>query len=174
MGPVYHRPFFNSQDMLKRTLIPLFALFTIVTGAQNYTTAIGLRLGFGAGLTFKQMFNGKSALELIAAYQYNEKGYTFTGLYEVHNYRVLGAAHLALVYGGGVHVGYYDGGLYKNRSGIYYSDNTLNFGLDAILGIDYFEPGSSINWSIDIKPMFDFVNPGFRFWDAGASIRYAF
>jgi hypothetical protein len=160
--------------MLKRSFLLLFVLAAVAVSAQNYKKAIGVRLGFGAGITFKNMFSSKAALELIAAYQYNEKGYTFTGLYEAHNYRILGASHLALIYGGGLHFGYYDGGYYKNRGGIYYEDHTPNVGLDAILGIDYFEPGSSINWGVDVKPMFDFVNPGFRFWDAAASIRYAF
>ena len=81
---------------------------------------------------------------------------------------------MALVYGLGAHVGYYNGGYYKNRSGIYYEENSLNFGVDGIFGIDYFIAESSINWGIDVKPMYDFVNPGFRFWDAAVSIRYAF
>jgi hypothetical protein len=160
--------------MIKRIVLPFFFLASVSMYAQNYQSAIGIRLGFGCGLTFKQMFDNKSALELIAAYQIKEHGYTFTGLYEIHNYRILGASHLALVYGGGAHVGYYDGGFYQNREGIFYTEQTFNVGLDGILGIDYFEPNSSINWGVDIKPVFDFVHAGFRFWDAAASIRYAF
>ena len=111
---------------------------------------------------------------MIAAYQYEEHGYTLTGLYEFHNFRATKTSHMALIYGGGMHAGYYNRGFYKNRGGIYYEENSFNVGIDAIFGIDYFEAGSSINWGIDIKPMFDFINPGFRFWDAGASIRYVF
>jgi hypothetical protein len=161
---------------MKRKIIIaiIFSALSFSISAQNYTKAIGLRIGFGAGITYKQLFNNKSAFELIAAYQYQEKGYTLTGLYEIHNYRVLGASHLALFYGGGGHFGYYNGGYYKNRSGIYYEDNAPSVGIDGVLGIDYYEPGVSLDWSLDVKPYYDFINPGFRFWDAALSIRYAF
>jgi hypothetical protein len=165
---------FTLLKMLKKIALPLFVMITFASSAQNYSGALGVRLGFSVGLSFKTMFDNSNALELIAAYQWNEHGYSFTPLYEKHNYRILGAAHLALFYGAGAHLAYYDGGYYKNREGIEYLDNTFNFGVDAILGIDYYEPNSSIDWSVDVKPMYDFVNPGLRFWDACLSVRYAF
>lgn len=162
--------------MIKRLMIGLLVFVCTGTFAQNYTNAIGVRLGFGSGLTYKAFLSNSSAIEGIAAYQFDSKGVSLTGLYEFHNYRAFKTAHLALVYGAGAHVGYYDGGYYKNRGGIYYIDKDVetafNFGVDGIFGIDYFITGSSINWGMDVKPMFDFINPGFRFWDAAISIRY--
>jgi len=142
--------------------------------SQNYTNAFGLRLGLGSGLTYKTFLTKSSALEFIAAYQIEEKGFGLTGLYVIHNYRALGAAHLALIYGFGAHANFYpEGSYYKNRNGVYYPDNTMVVGIDGIFGIDYYVASFPINWSVDIKPVFDFVHPGFRFWDAAVSVRYA-
>lgn len=150
-----------------------FVLIFSTLSAQNYRNAIGVRLGLGSGLTFKTFLTNSSALEFIAAYQIEERGYGVTGLYEIHNYRAIGASHLALVYGLGAHCNFYPkGSQYKNRNEIIYPDNTLVIGVDGIFGIDYYVASLPINWGIDIKPMFDFVHPGFRFWDAAVSIRY--
>jgi hypothetical protein len=142
--------------------------------AQPYQSAIGARIGFGSGITYKTFLNPSSAVELIAAYQLDSKGYSFTGMYEFHNYRILRTSSLAIIFGVGAHLGHYTGGYYKNRRGIIYADKVTTFGLDGMLGLDFCEPGSRLNWTIDVKPVFDFVNPGFRFWDGAISVRYAF
>ena len=152
-----------------------FALAFSFLSAQNYRNAFGVRLGLAAGLTYKTFLTNSSALEFIAAYQVDEKGYGVTMLYEIHNYKAIGAAHMALVYGFGAHANFYPyGSQYKNRNEIFYPNNTLVVGIDGIFGIDYYVASAPINWGVDIKPMFDFVHPGFRFWDAAVSIRYVF
>ena len=158
---------------MKRIFFIFFLFIFSFSFSQNYKNAIGVRLGLGSGLTFKTFLTNSSALEFIAAYQIEEKGYGVTGLYVIHNYRAIGASHLALIYGLGAHCNFYPlGSQYKNRSGVYYPDNTFVAGVDGIFGIDYYVASAPINWGVDIKPVFDFVHPGFRFWDAALSIRY--
>jgi hypothetical protein len=159
---------------MRKPIIIIFIFFSFKLIAQPYHNALGIRFGLGSGITFKSFINSQAAIEGIASFQFDFKGYTLTGLYEIHNYKALKAANLALVYGFGAHIGYYDGAYYKKRNKILYLEQTATVGIDAILGIDYFIVGSPINFSMDIKPFFDFVNPGFRFWDGAVSIRYVF
>jgi hypothetical protein len=158
--------------MRRSLIISLLILFAAAAKAQPYDNAVGVRLGFGVGLTYKTFLSAKGALEFIASYQYQERGYQVAGLYELHNYRAFRSNSFALMYGFGMHLGYYNGSYYKNRQGIYYLEDTYTVGIDGILGIDYHETGTHWNWSMDIKPAFDFVNPGFRFWDGAVSVRY--
>ncbi len=159
---------------MKKFFFCSFLFFSILAVSQPYPAAFGLRLGFASGLSFKGFINQKGAIEAFATYQLMENGFGLTGLYEHHNYRVFKSNHFGVFYGGGMHIAYYLGGLYKNRELIIYTENTFNAGLDFIIGLDYHEPGTPLNWSIDVKPMYDFYNAGFRFWDGAVSIRYAF
>ena len=158
----------------KVAILFFFVLIADLVVAQPYQNALGVRLGFGLGLSYKSFVSGNAAIEGIASYQYVEHGYGLCGLYEIHNYRTIRTSNMALVYGLGAHVAYYVQGWYKNRKEILYEEAEFNFGVDGIFGIDYYVPEASIDWGIDIKPMFDFIHAGFRFWDASISIRYTF
>lgn len=162
---------------MSRKITSIIFFFTLVSSlaiAQPYQSALGVRLGFGLGLTYKAFISPNAAIEGIAQYSYSEHGYGLCGLYEVHNYHTFRTSNLAFIYGIGAHVAYYDKGYYKNRSGIYYVDSEMNFGIDGIIGIDYYIPEANIDWSLDVKPFLDFINPGFRFWDGAISVRYTF
>ena len=155
-------------------IIFFFTILSSIVNAQPYNSAFGVRLGLGVGLTYKGFVSPNAAIEGIAQYAWKEHGYGLCGLYEFHNYHSFRTSNLALMYGFGAHVAYYNKGFYKNRSGIYYVDSAMNFGLDGIIGIDYYIPEARIDWSLDVKPFLDFVNPGFRFWDGAVSVRYTF
>ncbi len=160
---------------MRRIFFVIAFLFFFLHGtSQPYAGAIGLRLGFNAGVSGKIFFSQKGVCEILATYQWQEHGFGLTGLYEHHNYRMLKSNHFAVFYGGGMHLAYYTGGYYKNREKIVYVEDVYNVGVDLIFGLDYHEPGTPLNWSLDVKPMFDFVNAGFRVWDGAVSVRYAF
>src|ERR1700690_3762425 len=117
-------------------LVFFFSLTAILLNAQPYQSAMGVRLGFGLGVTYKGFVSSKAAIEGIAQYDYSEHGYGLCGMYELHNYHAFRTSNLALIYGFGGHMAYYHEGYYKNRSEITYETNTLNFGIDGMLGID--------------------------------------
>ncbi|MCC7301595.1 MAG: hypothetical protein IT233_03035 [Bacteroidia bacterium] len=142
--------------------------------AQPYTTAVGARIGFGVGPSCKFFFSQRDVFEGILAWQWQEKGAGLTALYERHNYNILRSNSAAVFYGGGVHLAYYTSGYYKTREQILYAENVYNVGIDMILGLDFHESGTPLNWSLDVKPFFDLVNKGFRFWDGAVSVRWAF
>lgn len=160
--------------MNKYVLIILLTCSLSSLEAQPYNTAIGARIGFGIGPTAKFFFSQRDVFEGILAWQWQEKGLGLTMLYERHNYRTLKSNGAAIFYGAGAHIAYYTSGYYKTREEILYEEGVYNVGIDAILGIDFHEAGTPINWSLDVKPFFDIVNKGFRFWDGAVSVRYAF
>ena len=71
--------------------------------AQNYTQAIGLRLGGSNGITYKRMLSEASAIEGIAHLYTNTLGFTL--LYELHFYP-FETNYIALYLGAGGHAGF--------------------------------------------------------------------
>ena len=145
-----------------------FCLLVFVN-AQDYNTGIGLRGGPFIGFTIKHFLNEKAAIEGLVSTRW--KGVEFTGLYEIHN-RAFKVDRLNWYFGGGGHIGFYNGNYTKWGT----TENTYtNIGLDGILGLEYNFLEVPINLSIDWKPAINIV--GYKgFWgDNGAfSIRYIF
>ena len=143
--------------------------------SQNYNTAIGLRLGgLTSGFTAKQFLGGGGAVEGILGVGSN--GFVITGLYEQHE-PISGAPGLQWLYGGGGHIGFYSdrGKYYYTFRGddVYYTRAAI-IGIDGILGLDYKIKGAPINIGLDFKPIFDFTDGTYIFFDTGLSARVAF
>lgn len=156
---------------MKKLLLIFALLFCMVSysNAQDYNTGIGLRGGLSNGLTIKTFIAERTALEFLVASRW--KGFSITGLYEIHN-QAFNTNGLKWYYGVGAHVGFWDGHNVK------WADNDDSYtviGFDGILGLEYSFPEIPINLSIDWKPEFN-VSGYSGFWgDSGAiSIRYIF
>ncbi len=154
---------------MKKTVLALFVLMTILQGSasaqsnigsSDYTTAIGVKFYPGA-LTVKHFVNDKHALEGIA-YFWN-RGTRITGLYEIHG-DISNAGGLKWYIGPGAHVGFYNN---KNYGGGTY------IGLDGVLGLDYKIKSAPLNFSLDWQPSFEFGDgAGFSGNWGGLAIRY--
>lgn len=141
----------------------------VLTNAQDYNTGIGLRGGPFIGFTIKHFLNEKSAIEGLVSTRW--KGVEFTGLYEIHN-QAFKVDRLNWYFGGGGHIGFYNGNYAKWGS---VETSYTNAGVDGILGLEYNFTEIPLNLSIDWKPAFNII--GYTgFWgDNGAlSIRYIF
>lgn len=151
--------------MKKLALSVLLAFFVICfTNAQDYKSAVGLRGGWGYGLTIKHFLGEKSAVEGLISSRW--AGFDITGLYEIHN-PAFDVDRLKWFYGGGGHLGLY-GSSYIGGTGVI-------IGVDGILGLDYSFSEFPINLSIDWKPAFNIVGYSRFYPDGGAfSIRYIF
>ncbi|PKP34123.1 MAG: hypothetical protein CVU00_08320 [Bacteroidetes bacterium HGW-Bacteroidetes-17] len=156
---------------MKKLLLIFALLFCMISysNAQDYNTGIGLRGGLSNGLTVKTFIAERTALEFLVASRW--KGFSITGLYEIHN-QAFNTNGLKWYYGVGAHVGFWDGDNVK------WADNNDSYtviGFDGILGLEYSFPEIPINLSIDWKPEFN-VSGYSGFWgDSGAiSIRYIF
>ncbi len=137
----------------------------VMASAQEYKTGVGLRAGLSNGLTVKHFVNSKAAIEGLLAMNVTDlNGFEITGLYEIHN-QAFEVEHLNWYYGGGAHIGSYDGG------DVY---GTV-FGIDGILGIEYSFGEAPINIGLDWKPVLNLFG-NTELWPGGGaiSIRYIF
>jgi hypothetical protein len=168
---------------MKKVIVSLFIIFALsvsVSKAQDYKNALGLRAGFPSGLTFKHFFTGDAALEIIAGRSWGYRGFMITGLYEKHK-MAFDVDGLYWFYGGGAHVGSYNGYYYnyghRNKnyySPYYYSERVIVIGIDAILGIEYKLKEVPFTLGLDLKPSFDLYPFGYGDIDGALSVRYTF
>ena len=155
--------------MRKAVLAAIFLLSVAAIRAQSkstnsstYTTALGVKIWDGGGITLKHFFNDRNAGELIGYFWRN--GVRFTGLYEIHG-DITGADGLRWYIGPGAHIGFYNSK---------YGDGSFG-GIDGVLGLDYKFSGAPINVSLDWQPSFEFGdNRGFYGGWGGLGIRYTF
>lgn len=150
------------------TILFCVGMFTFAQ-AQEYQTAAGLRAGVPYGGTIKHFISDEAAFEGIIGSRWS--GFTLVGLYEIH--QSIGEVEgLYVFYGGGAHFSSYRG---YRWAGNYYRNNTTLIGIDGIIGLDYKIPDVPLNFSLDWKPVFHFVEYA-AFWphESALSIRYCF
>lgn len=156
---------------MKKTLIIIAMLLCLATyaNASDYNTSIGVRGGLYNGLTVKHFIKSNAAIEGILATRWH--GYRVTGLYEIHA-PAFKVRRLNWYYGGGVHIGFWDG---KHVNWGKKDESYTVIGLDGILGLEYSFKEIPFNISLDWKPTIDLVGYS-KFWgDGGAfSIRFIF
>lgn len=131
---------------------------------RDYTTALGVKVLDGAGITLKHFVKQNRAVEGIA-YFWN-RGVRITGLYELH-FDINGAPGLKWYIGPGAHVGFYNN-KYRDGDGAF-------VGIDGVLGLDYKINKAPLNLSLDWQPSFEFgTGRGFYGNVGGLGIRYTF
>lgn len=127
--------------MIRKTLLLFSILFTLSTSlhAQSYNSGIGARLGFPAGLSYKQFISHTFAIEGIAGMNgLNTEKVSFSLTVLGENHSELFMPNLSVLYGLGGHVGSYD--------------KAFEFGIDGIFGVEFVFDGAPIAFSFDIKP----------------------
>lgn len=156
--------------MKKLTFVLLIALFFgLKSNAQDYNTGIGLRAGWGNGLTIKHFISSNKALEGILDSRWH--GLSLTGLYEIHK-QAFDTPRLNWYYGIGAHIGFWDGDHYRDHDND--SDYTV-IGIDGIIGLEYNFEEIPFNLGIDWKPVINLTDSSGFYGDGGAiSIRYIF
>ena len=143
----------------------------------HYQTAFGLRLGNQFGLTAKRFLWDGDMAEVMLTSHINRKGIVGTLLYEWHRNAFEGR-NWYWFYGFGPHVGYYQ---YKNY---YETDddpekarkdgNFVEFGADAIIGLEYGFKMTPITISADVKPFLNLAGGNTGGVDGAISVRYVF
>ena len=150
----------------------LFVLSVGIASAQDYHSAIGLRLGYPLSISYKTFIKGSNALELTVGYRswpgYNR--FNIGGYYE-HHTAIESAKGLMWYYGAGANIYFwsFDNGF---RNGADYSSTSV--GLSGVLGLDYKFTDAPINLSLDWIPTF-FLNgygDSFGAGYGGLAVRY--
>lgn len=137
-----------------------------------YTTGIGFRGGWTSGITVKHFIGSTTAVEGILGSRY--RGFSLTGLYELHKGNALKVPDLTWEYGIGGRMGFYNNDYYyhHNHNHNYADERVMTLGVVGILGLEYMFHEIPFTVSLDIMPYFDFIGRGGDFIDGSISVRY--
>ncbi len=158
--------------MRKLALALILIGFVNSLSAQDYKTAVGVRIGIAMGVNVKHNLDSYNAVEGIFTHRWG--GFILSGLYEY--IQPTSEAGLNWYYGIGAHIGYWDskrsgefpGWWEKGHDGAY----TI-VGVDGIIGIEYTLENAPFNLSVDWKPVFNILGISALWGDMVAiTIRY--
>lgn len=134
--------------------------------ARGYKTAVGLKL-YPVAISVKHFLEENRAIEgLFYLWNY---GIRLTGLYEIHR-PIHQAEGLKWYVGAGAHIGFWNQHweyIYPDRA------NSINGGIDGVIGLDYKIKDVPVNISLDWQPSFNIV--GYSYFEpawGGLAIRY--
>jgi hypothetical protein len=157
--------------MKKLILLSVFMLVLGVASQAQYSSAIGLRLGYPVSATYKKFLNDNNAFELTAGFR-GYSGYSWFNVgayYQIH--KDLGSVdNLRWYYGAGANVYFW------NFDNGFLNDNASNtsFGISGVLGLEYTFDDIPLAVSADWIPTF-FINgygSGFGGGYGGLAARY--
>jgi len=162
---------------MKKIALLFFTLFILGISsqlkAQNYQSAIGLRLGYPVSITYKTFMTESNALELYAGYRGYSGIYSYFALgalYEIHK-PFPDVDGLQWYYGGGASVQFYsyDDFYFNNLD----NGGSFGVGISGVIGLDYKFADAPFNLSLDFMPTFRIGgwDDGYYSWGA-LSARY--
>lgn len=137
--------------------IIFFLFISLGAYCQNYTRDAGVRFGNGLVFSYRQFTKDDSALELFLSFQ--ERGLRIGGLKESFTPAFSQySENFRLYYGYGVHVGVSYTNKHKAFNRVYYYNWIASplFGMDGIVGMEYYFPDVPIMVSWELKPYFEF------------------
>jgi hypothetical protein len=123
----------------------------------EYTRDVGLRVGHGVFLSYRQFFNEEMALETFAGFSQNS--FRISGFREY--FAPLAATrseNLRLLYGYGIHAGVAYTNKYKIFNRVYRHDWLWSpqFGIDGVIGVEYTAPEFPVLISAAVQPYFEY------------------
>ncbi|MBK8849299.1 MAG: hypothetical protein IPN73_03970 [Saprospiraceae bacterium] len=139
-----------------KTLRLLFASLFVVaflsgTNAQDYKSAIGVKLGYGLVASYKTFLNEKSAVDIFGGIRWG--GIAAGAYYEIHK-PIKSVDRLKWYWGGGASFTTWDYGY----AGF---DSYYELGVSGVLGLDYTFDDYPVNVSVDWAPTIVLVDS----WD---------
>jgi hypothetical protein len=150
--------------MIKKAGVTLFffaIIFSFTSKAQDYKTALGVRLSsdqamVNNSISLKHFLNERSAIEVLLSFS---DPLAIGALYEIHK-PFTATGGLKWYYGGGAYVGF---------------GNSANFGAQGVLGLDYKFSNIPLNLSLDWKPELNLVSDiNFEPAAVGFTVRFTF
>ena len=148
-------------------LIAVIAISTTQLKAQDYKTALGIRLSskdpaVNNSVSFKYFMNPKLAVEALFTF---DRRAAIGGLLEIHN-PIPSTEGLKWFYGAGAYIGF--------DSDKTHTDRAL-MGAQGIIGLDYKFANLPLNISVDWKPELNIIdNINFEPAAIGFTIRFTF
>lgn len=135
------------------SLVASLMLIAAVSQAQEYNSAVGLRLGYPLSLSYKKFISERSALEGVVGFR-SYTGYSWFNVgayYQIHN-DIASVDGLRWYYGFGANVYFWSW-----DSNFVNPGSNLSIGVSGVLGLDYKFAEIPLNLSVDWIPTF-FIN----------------
>ena len=156
---------------MKNYLFLLFFLCGLASNAQDYESAIGLRLGVPASISYKKFLDNSAAMEIYGSFR-GRSGYNWlalSGAYQIHN-DIPSVNALRWYYGGGASLYFYSFDAGFDDSG----EGNLGIGINGYLGLEYTLSNTPISFSLDWVPTIFLIgfNNGFAGGQGALGIRY--
>ena len=140
---------------MRKTFVLAFAFFAFAFASytQNYSSAIGLRLGSPTSISYKTFISEPAAIEIFGGFRrYSSYGwFNVAGVYE-HHKAIESVEGLQWYVGGGASAFFWN---YDN--GFLDPGSNTSIGLLGTLGLDYVFAEAPVNLSVDWMPFF-FLN----------------
>lgn len=142
---------------MKKIISPLFALLFLLVvhaaSAQDYKTAIGIRLSSNQAIvnnsiSFKYFLSENKAVEALLSLG---DPLAIGALYEIHN--PLSAEGLKWFYGGGAYLGF----VKEFNRDKQVNETSPQFGAQGVVGLDYKFANIPLNLALDWKPELNLV-----------------
>lgn len=138
------------------SVLPLMFLFSFQAEGQEYSSAIGLRAGLGANVSYKKFVGREAAFELMGGFYFDD---FYAGLaFEKHNYFPNNISGLTWYWGAGGAISIADGG--------------LGVGALGAIGLEYAFNDIPLNVSLDWMPHIFIIGGSFKPGGGGLAIRY--
>ena len=163
-----------------KKFILLFTLFlsAILSDAQGFKHAIGIRGGISSGFEYRFYTDDSNSYKFLLGTR--NHGVQLHALKEFHRYDLFDfSEQLVFFYGAGIHAGYesWDEVHYLNNTRWYDSRTALIAGLDGLAGVEYVFYEVPVSVGFEVKPFFDvFGKNSFRIqpFDFAFTIKYLF
>jgi len=157
-------------------------LLNVCLVQAQYTTGVGVRVGkFASGIDVKHFLdaNGNTGFQLMAGITREAKGgYTAKG-YFVKQLPIMNSLlriPIDIVFGIGGHASYFKYDYYSIKEGnpVFYKDQTIAAGLDAMFGLEYDTRKIPFTITLDANPFYSILKPGPEWMDFGITGRLKF
>ena len=158
---------------VKTLSILFFACVSFSLTAQEYNSAIGMRLGSPLSISYKTFINDQDAIEVFGSFKSfsSYSWFALSGAYQKHNdVGFVDVENLKWYYGGGLSLYFWSfqsNFIIKNGSG-------TSIGVNGYLGLEYTFPNNPFSVSLDWTPTL-FLNGfsrGFNGQFGSIAVRY--
>lgn len=152
---------------MKKLIVAVLSVLAFAATASAQSKAIGVRIGYGAEISYQHYLGGANFLEADLGFNGGAaNGFYLTGVY---NFNIGNSGDFNFYAGPGAQVG-----VYNHRK----DDNTVvsSFGLAIVgqVGCEYAIPGVPLGISLDWRPAIFLTGGGFGWEGFGLGIRYRF
>jgi hypothetical protein len=142
--------------MKKVLLLIILLLPVLISEAQGYKQAIGIRGGLSSGFEYRMYTDDANSYKFLLSTR--NQGVQLHALREFHRFDLFDfSEQLVFFYGAGVHVGFesWNEAYYLGNERKYNSRNALLAGLDGLAGVEYVFYEVPVSVGLEVKPFFD-------------------